>query len=172
MEVAQNRTEQNENTDDVTVNYSYKMLNPIQQTYVDWKALNGLVTDDDGMRKITLEDLAHKLQIGRRTFYDQTSHIPNLYDIINQRRIEISGKSRLQRVHETWYLKAVKGDWQHMDAWLLNFDPNYKTPKLKVEHEAGGSWASLLTKINQGDERKVIDGEVTDATGTDNNRTV
>lgn len=158
---------------DVVPAYKYELLSPIQQTYIDWKALNGLITDDDGIRKVYLKDLAKQFGVGVQTFYDQTKHIPNLYELINQRRYVMSGKTRLQKVHETWYLKAAKGDFQHMQLWLANFDPDFKMPQQKVQHDVTDTMAEALAIARQ--RRRQVsatapaEGEVIDAETADQN---
>lgn len=172
MEEDQNVTNQVTTTEDIVPKYKYELLTQIQQAYIDWKAVSGLITDDDGIRKVTVDQLAAQYGIARKTFYEQTSHIPNLQELINQRRLEIAPRSRIAKVHETWYLKAVKGDWQHMNSWLYNFDPDYKVPtqKHEVQHELGNTWTALAqAKIKQ----EPIEGEVVDVTtGNDNDGAV
>ena len=139
--------------------------------WIDYNALNGLVFDNDAvemnsegqpigapLKKMTVETLAHKLGVTRQTLNNWRNSIPNLWGEVNRRRIEMSGQQRLARVHETWYLKAVKGDFQHLQLWLANFDPNFRMPSQKVEVEAGNSWAALLSGTRKAD---AIEGEVT-----------
>lgn len=161
MDEQRDLTKINEGEEEIEVKYRYELLTPIQQAYIDWKALSGLVTTDEGeLKKITLADMAAEMNIDRRTFYDQTVHIPNLYELIAERRHKLAPKSRIARVHETWYLKAVRGEWQHMNAWLYNFDPSYKTPTQKVEHDVGDTLADLLDVArSQKQPKNITNGE-------------
>lgn len=142
---------------------TYDTLDAAKKTLVDYRALNGLVSTDDsgtGIRKMPMEELALLLQVTRKTLYDWQNTIPDFWVMVNNRRAQISPQSRLAMVEETWYLKARKGEWQHLNAWLLNYKPGYKTPGIKVEHEMGETLADLFRKVEQ-QQPKVIDAEVT-----------
>ncbi len=138
----------------------YSQLTNTQRGMVDFKALNGLITTEDGhLVKYSVKKFAKEfLGVTRDAACKAMAKVPNFWDLVSQRRKLLSGGGRLAKVHETWYLKAVKGEWQHMDSYLRNFDPNYKDPKMTVEHEAGNSWAALLNQKREQD--KVIEGEV------------
>lgn len=141
----------------------YTMLTDVQRAYVDWKALNGIITDDDGVREMKLDDLAKMMGVTRQAFYEGKKLIPNFWDLVTERRKELGSQSRLARFHQTWYLKAIKMDnWQVSEAWARNFDPTYKEAKQKIEHELGNSWAALLEH-----KREIIEGEVVDGPNTD-----
>lgn len=158
MDQPQNATPSKSEIEVVNSPIPYSQLSYIQRAYVDWKALNGLITDDDGIRKMTLTELAVALKVDRTTVYRAAEKIPNLWDLVNDRIKELFPQSRLQKVRETWYLKAAKGDFQHMQLFLANFDKDFRMPAQKVEHELGNSWAALLEN-----KRKVIDSEPTNA---------
>lgn len=57
-------------------------------------------------------------------------------------------------------------DWRITDAWLRNFDPNYREPKEKVEVELGAELADLINAKRQKQikERTVIDVTPIDST--------
>lgn len=152
-------------TNSVTTSKKEVVTDPRHQALIDYRAMNGLITDDDGIRKMTVDDLAKALGVDRRQLYRWQDSIPDFWDLVNNRRKEISPKSRLQRVHETWYLKAVKGEWQHMNAWLMNFDSSYVVPTQKVEHEAGQSMVELMRElkdtIEPQAEKQFIEADVT-----------
>lgn len=150
------------------------VLTEQQQAWIDYNALSGLITDNTDerrseggeivtLRKLPIYEFAEMLGVSRETLRNWRTSIPNFWQLVNDRRKELAPHSRLMRVHETWYLKAVAGSWPHMEAWLRNFDPEYKEPRAKVEHELGDSWAALARqKVIATSNPKVIDAETTD----------
>ena len=148
----------------------YSQLTAIQQAYVDFKALGGVITDDDGIRKMSVDELASKMGVTRFAFYSAVKYMPNFDDLVAERRKELASKSRLSEVHKVWYLKAVKGEWQHMDAWLRNFDPGYKPANVKVEHEMSDGMADALNLARERIRQigNIQEGEVVDVRQTDN----
>lgn len=152
-----------------------KQLTIQQQTWIDYNALNGLVTDnlEDGidpktgsamtLRKMTIQEFAELIGVHRDTLRIWRSAIPNFWQRVNDRRRELAPTARLQLIHEKWYLNALKmKNWPVTEAWLRNFDPEYREPKQKVEHELGNSWMALFEH-----KRQVIEGEVVDGPGAD-----
>lgn len=140
---------------------TYETLDSAKKTLVDYRAMSGLISDDTkdgGIRKMSMDELAGKLHVHRKTLYDWQNGIPGFWLLVNQRRAEISPQSRLAQVEETWFLKARKGEWQHLNAWLVNYKPGYKTPGLKVEHEAGQSLIDLFKSAEA--QRPVIEAEI------------
>lgn len=126
---------------------------------VDFKALNGLRTDEEGnLIKTSMQVFADMLDVNRSTLYDWMKR-PGFWDLVNARRKELSSGGRLAKVHETLYLMAVKGEWQHLNAWLINFDPNYRTPTQKVEVDAGDSLMEALALARKRNP-ELIEGEV------------
>jgi hypothetical protein len=136
---------------------SHRGLTFLQRSYVDYKAMNGLITTDDGIRKMPVEELAGLLGVSRRMVYKARDGVPDFWYRVNERRKELSGKERLAKVHETWYLKAVKGDFQHMQLWLANHDPEFRMPTEKVQHELGDGYADIIQSLMK---EGIIDGEV------------
>lgn len=135
-----------------------------QQYWIDYNALSGLITDitDDRvnergdpltMQKMTITKFAELLDVDRTTLRNWTRSIPDFWDRVNARRRELAPQARLQKVHEVWYLAAQSPkNFQDRQLWLANFDPNFRMPAQKVEHEMGNSWAALLES-----KRKVIE---------------
>lgn len=154
----------------------YSDLNFTQQSYIDWKALGGLVTEDSEgekgviVRKMPLTELAKRCGVSIDAFAKAKASVPNFWELVAERRETLSGESRLARVHETWFLRAVKGDWQHMEAWLRNFDPKYKPANVKVEHELGDGVADALNLARERSRQigNIQEGEVVDAAHADN----
>lgn len=153
----------------------YSELTLTQQFVVDYKALNGLITLDepeigpDGkqrmFKKMTMTELASKLGVSRDALYKAMNSMSNFWDLVAQRRKELASESRLAVVHEAWFLKAAKGDWQHLNAYLTNFDPNYVPPTQKVEHGLENAGITDVLDIIRERKRKqaqAIEGEVID----------
>lgn len=128
------------------------LITPQQQIFIDYKAVGGYITNADDMvpKKMTMQQLASLINVNRDTLYEWQKKIPNFWDKVNTRRREIGTQERLSKVHDTWYLKAVGGSFPHLQLWLANFDPNFRMPAQKVEHELGNTWAALAkSKIKQ-----------------------
>lgn len=148
----------------------YDELTAVQRSYVDFKAVGGVITDDDGVHKMTVGQLAAQLGVTRDAIYQSIKYMPNFDDLVAERRKQLSGGARLQRIHTLWYVHASKfDDWRVTEAWLRNFDPNYKEPKQKVEHEAS---ETLLDAMSAARERRqqlanAQEGEVIDAQNID-----
>lgn len=151
------------------------VLTEQQRNWVDYNALSGLITDlsgtgkfnDEGqemtLRKMPITEFSKLIGVSRETLRQWRMTIPGFWDLVEQRRQELAPQSRVQMFHEKWYLAALSmKNWQVSEAWAMNFLPNYQSPKLKLEHEAGDSWAALY-----GHKRNVIEGQVSD----DSNRT-
>lgn len=150
-------------TDEAVAEVDLKKLKDLQQLWVDYRALSGLIFDSQNfdengnwkLRTISVSEFAQRIGVHRDTLYRWQSAIPDFWQRVNQRRQELNPQSRLAKIHETWYLKAAgMKDWRITEAWLRNFDPNYKEAKTKVEHEVGNSWAALMQNKNH-----VIEGE-------------
>lgn len=164
---SQNLTESNTEQITQVPAVSYETLDDANKALVDYRALSGWISTDDnelGLRKMTVDELAGKLGVVRQTIYDRQNSIPNFWGIVNQRRSEISTESRLAAVEKIWLTKALKGEWQHLNAWLINYKPGYKTPNAKVELEAGASLVELFKQVEQ-EQRPVIEATVTTTDG-------
>lgn len=147
-----------------------------QQAWIDYTAMSGLITDlmsetrdKDGnivtLRKMSITEFAKLLGVHRDTLRNWRESIPDFWKRVNDRRAELSTESRLAKMHEVWYTSALrsgKDGFKDRQLWLANFDPKFKMPAQKIEHEAGNSWAALLRK-----KVKVIEGEVVNESGND-----
>lgn len=176
MSGLQNLTDDFNPTPEQVAEVNLKILSDSQQSWIDYRALNGLIFDptrsdatgDTLIRKMTIQEFADTIGVTRQTLYDWQSSIPDFWGKVNARRIELSGQSRLAKLHEVWYLKALAmKDWRIADAYLRNFDPNYIEPRQKVEHELGNSWAALLDAKRK---RDAVEGEVVGDGTTNPNR--
>lgn len=142
------------------------VTDPRHQSLIDFRALNGTITDDTGMHKMSVEEFATTLGVDRRQIYRWQETIPDFWDKVNNRHKDLFSRSRLARMYDVWYMSALipgsKG-FRDRQLWLANFDPNFRMPTEKIEHEAGNSWAALMSKL----EDDVIEGEVVDESAPD-----
>lgn len=133
-----------------------EQLTPQQQAWIDYNAVSGVITDlmsektdSKGnpvyMRKMPITEFAETIGVGRETLRLWRTSIPDFWGKVNKRRTEIAPQSRLQKIHESWYLKAASlSNWPVTEAWLINHDPSYKQPRMKVEHDVSESLADAL----------------------------
>lgn len=139
----------------------YSQLTEVQRAYVDYKAVGGIITDEEGhISNLSVQGLADMLGVTRFALYKGKEAVPNFWELVNQRRREIGLESRLSKIHQVWYIKAAAmNNWPVTEAWLRNFDPAYREPRTKIEHELGSGLADLIQtkRKNQVPERKVID---------------
>lgn len=169
MEAAQKGTKgitTNKGNDFVAI--PYNELSYIQRAYVDYKAVNGLITDDDGIHKMTVDELATQLKCDRRTVYKNRDMVPNFWDLVSERRKQLAGKEQLAKMHEVWRLKAMgngPSNFQYFQLWQANFNPEFRMPTEKIQIEAINSWGALTEKKRK--EASIIEGEIVDATSTD-----
>ena len=151
----------------------------LQQAWVDYNALGGLITDlleddkiitdrdgkqrDGVMRKMPIREFAEMIGVSRETLRTWRGSIPDFWSRVAQRRREIGTQARMQKVHEVWFLSALKPGsegFRDRQLFLANFDTDFHMPTEKVEHEMGNSWAALIES-----KRKVVD---VDGSSTDN----
>lgn len=144
---------------------AYDKLTNVQRAYVDYKALGGLITDDDGVRKLPVEKLAEMLGVTRDAIYKAKANIPDFWALVNDRRKELGGQERLAKMNEVWYIRAMgtgPGAFQYFQLWQANFNPDFRMPTQPVEHHAADSWTELMSN-----KRNVIEGEVVDREQTE-----
>jgi hypothetical protein len=155
------------------------VITPQMQAWIDYNAMSGIITDNmeegtdpatgqaKSLRKMPITEFAELIGIHRDTLRNWRTYIPNFWDRVNERRKELAPHARLQNMHERWYLNALKmQNWPLVESWLINFDPGYESPKLKVEHELGDGVADAL---NVARERRmkaqtVVEAEIVDGT--------
>jgi hypothetical protein len=169
MEPTQNSTEISEITE--AVDHEIAANAPLtlqQQTWVDFNAVGGLITEEDGSirlsntrkskdgvaKKYNVEDLAYDLGVSRDTLYYWSRNIADFQERVDRRRKELYSSTRVTQVWNGLYLKARSGNARAADIFLRNFDDNYISPTKTVQHEAGNSWAKLLAKKR---DRKIIE---------------
>lgn len=162
MEPTQTFANELADIDVTTIEKKAFLLSPQQQAWIDYKALGGIIFDKDNgvFEHWTAERFATYIGVDRRTLYNWRDSIPSFWDRVAERRKELNAGEWLAELHKKWKLKAMKFDnWQITEAWLINFDKNYKTPKIKVEHDVGDSYAALLAAaVRDG----ILEGELVD----------
>ena len=176
MDAIQNSTNANLSTSAKPVKYD---ITPQQQAWIEYKGMNGLVFDWNGeeygqnsrgekvgqgipMKKMTTQEFANLLGVHRDTLYKWTNTIPDFWDRVAEARTRLSSRDRLAKVHETLYLKAVAGDKTLLPIWLANFDPNFRMPAQKIDHDVSDNLADLMKQLrsDRDQERHVVEAEV------------
>jgi hypothetical protein len=126
---------------------TYENLPQARRDWVDYNAVQGMVTNSDGsLSKMTVDEFASRVGISRKQCYEWSKIIPGFWDMVNARRREIGGGARTQKVWNSVFVSAtVKLNPMAQKIWLANHDPNYREPTQKVEHEVGGGLLDLMT---------------------------
>jgi hypothetical protein len=150
---AMKTSQQKSTTDDFSLDIkrtpvTFEMLDIRQQNWVDYNAVQGVITESDGaMVKMTVSDFARQIGVDRTTVYLWSKEIPNFWEIVNKRRKAMMTGARTQKVWNSLFLNAtVKMNVKAQELWLANADPEFRVASQKIEHEVGGGLADLLNK--------------------------
>lgn len=134
------------------------------ETWIDFVAVGGLVTKEDGtFRKMSVDEFAAEIDISKTTLYAWRAKTKDFWERVKQRRLDLGSQVRLQKVYNGLYLKAAAGDPQAVKLYLQIFD-GWKPPAQAIEHEVGDHMADIM-KIAQARRMKaegVQEGEVVD----------
>jgi hypothetical protein len=144
-----------------------QVLKISQQKWIDFCAIGGLLTSDDGtLNPMTISQFAPTLGVTRQTLYDWKKNIPDFQERVKQRRIELGTGARLQKVYNGLFLKAASGDPSAVKLYLQIFD-GWKPPSQDHEVKLSTGLADLVAqkKIELDRERKVIDATPSDTSG-------
>lgn len=165
MDVQQDSTKTNQPTDINNTNgESIQTISDKQQMYIDFTAVSGLFTSDDGeLKPMKVSEFASLIGVERTTLHYWKKRIPDFWDRVRERRLQIGSQARTNKVWNGIYLRAAKGDAEQAKIWLSTFD-GWQPPSQKHEMEIGGGLADLLNKTRQLAEQnkpKVIDIEPT-----------
>lgn len=140
--------------------------------YIDFTALGGLLTHEDGtLEKVKISTFAARMGVHRDTFYKWQKNIPDFWDLVKKRRLEIGSMARTNKVWAGVYLRAAQGDAEQAKLWLSVHD-GWQPPSQKHELELGDGMADLLSHVRnqrakeQGrievQEAEVVSDETTD----------
>jgi hypothetical protein len=147
-------------------------LTPQQQMWIDYNALGGLIVDNTDerwdsvnqvtttMRKMSISEFAKMIDVSRETLRLWRNSIPDFWGKVNVRRQELAPRARLQKMHEVWFLSALKTGaegFRDRQMWLANFDKDFRMPAQKMEHDIGDNLAELLIAAKRDG---IIEGEV------------
>lgn len=135
-----------------------------QQQWIDFCAIGGLMTDDDGtLKPTTISAFAEMIAVERKTLYNWKKSIPDFNDRVKQRRMVLGSGTRLQKVYNGLYLKASAGNPDAVKLWLQIFD-GWRPPSQSHEIELTTGLADLVSKkkLELERERKIIDATPAD----------
>lgn len=136
-----------------------------QQQWVDFCAIGGMLTDDDGeITPTSISKFALMIGVERKTLYNWKKSIPNFNERVKQRRLELGSGTRLAKVYNGLYLKASSGNPEAAKLYLQIFD-GWKPPKqeMEIEHNLGLADLVAKKKLEMDRSRKVIDATSTDS---------
>ena len=136
--------------------YIPSLLKIQQQLYIDYCALGGLITDEEGnFKKMSAEQLAEDIGVpNRRTFYTWQKQIPDFWGLVRTRRKQLSRGARATKVYNGLYLRACKGDPTAVRLWADIFD-DYQPPSQKHEVLIGG----LADLAILAEKKQIVEGE-------------
>ena len=153
-------------------------LDARHHAWINYKAVNGLVFDRDGvesftkdgkrittgmpLRKITVKEFAESVGVSVYACHKWTREIPNFWRMVADRRKKLSGGDRLAKVHEEWFKAAAKvNNWAVTEAWLHNFDEDFKSlkPTVNVDAKVTVSWVEQLQRKIGVSEADVVEHE-------------
>lgn len=148
-----------------------KLLKYQQEQWIDYCAVAGIIATPDGeIEKLTIQDFAERIGVSRRTLVRWKTSIPNFWDRVGQRRMELGGQERLSQVVRGVFLKARTGDPGAAKLYLGMF-AGWQPPAQKHEVKTDGGLADLL---NVARERKrleatnIQEGEIVDVSAANN----
>jgi len=145
---------------------SEALLKYQQEQWIDYNAVGGLITHDDGtLEPMSIAVFASKLGVHRNTLTRWKKEIPNFWDLVKKRRHEIGTQTRTNKVWNGVYLRAARGDAEQAKIWLSTFD-NWQPPAQKHEVQVGTGLADLVAqkRAQIERERNVIDATTSEDT--------
>ena len=141
------------------------MLQLRQQQWIDYCAIGGMLTDDDGgVTPTTITAFADMIKVERKTLYNWKKSIPDFDERVQHRRKILGSGTRLAKVYNGLYLKAATGNPEAVKLYLQIFD-GWKPPKqeMEIEHNLGLADLVAKKKLLMERERKVIDATPADS---------
>lgn len=171
MSGLQNLTKTENQTDEQSqsvISPAEELLQLRQQQWIDFCAIGGMLTDDDGaITPTTATRFAEMIKVSRQTLYDWKKSIPDFDERVKQRRKVLGSGTRLAKVHNGLYLKASSGNPEAVKLYLQIYD-GWKPPKqeMEIEHNLGLADLVAKKKLELERERKVIDATTADTNTT------
>lgn len=141
--------------------------------YISYLALGGLITsEEDGtIHRMTLTRFCEIYHVDRKTTLNWRKNTPDLWDQVRKRREEIMPAARESAWFNQLHLLGMQSQDKRaaVDALkvLTGHFSGLRLPAQDVKHEAGDSWAALISE-HEDKHANVIEGEVTDANPTEN----
>lgn len=143
-------------------NTGVKRLKLLQENYIEYKAVGGLITSDDGaVSKMNVEDFANKIGVNSVTLWRWQKLIPNFEQRVEAKRNEIFTTSRVTAVWNGVYLRALRGDAEQAKLFLGTY-AKWQPPAQKHEVRVSG----LADLAKAAETKKIIEGEITDGNNT------
>lgn len=134
--------------------YTAEKSNDLQQMYIDFTALGGLLTDDDGnLTRMTIGEFANKIGVDRTTLYSWKRKMPDFWDRVEERRNKIGTQARVNKVWNGIYMKAATGNPEAAKLFLGQF-AKWQPPSQKVEMEVGNGLADLLQHVRNAQQQE------------------
>ena len=128
--------------------------------YITYLAVGGLRLDEDGdMKQLKLRDFADQLGVTRQTLWNWRKNVPNLAQMVRDRRKEMFSVDAESLVWKGVMLRAAKGDAEQAKMFLSHFS-DYQLPTQKTEQSVEVKGLGDLIKAALIAKR----GEVIDAT--------
>jgi hypothetical protein len=139
-----------------------KPLSQAQLDWIDYTATQGLITGPDGeMKKMTVKEFAQRVDYNPDTLYEWRKSIPNFWELVGQRCMDIFSETRTLKVINSIYLNAtVKMNVQAQALWMANQRlVEFRQPNQEVKVTADDSWASIFQSRAK-ELSEPIEGEV------------
>ena len=153
MDTLQNFTNDNSETTVELVKNAEIVLKENKLKWVDFCAVGGLITEDDGsLKPMTITAFADAIGVTRQTLYDWKKSIPNFWNHVKKRRMELGSGTRLQKVYNGLFLKASAGTPEAVKLYLQIFD-GWQPPSQKHDIDVRG----LGDLVNTARNKKIID---------------
>lgn len=134
--------------------YTAEKMNDLHQQYIDFTALGGLLTDDDGnLTRMTMAQFASRIGVDRKTLNNWKKKMPDFWDRVEERRNKIGTQARVNKVWNGIYLKAASGNPEAAKLFLGQF-AKWQPPSQKVEVEVGNGLADLLQHVRNAKQQE------------------
>lgn len=135
--------------------------------YITFKALGGLLVDDDGViTKMTQEDFCEKYGVNVSTVWRWRQNMPNLGELIRERREAIAPLARESAAWNQLFLLGMQKQDKRaavdaLKTYLGHF-AGLRLPSQAVKHDATDALAEALGRVHQRRQQDAepIEGEI------------